>query len=174
MNYIEIKKHDIANGVGIRVSLFVSGCRHKCKGCFNTEAWSFSAGKEFNDQVFSEILEYLTPNYIDGLSLLGGEPFELENASILISYMKKIKEILPNKTIWAYSGYTYEELLNNDITKKLLETVDVLVDGKFELNLKNPSLAFRGSENQRIIDIKKSLKKGEIILHPKNKEGMKL
>ena len=173
MNYMEIKKHDIANGVGVRVSLFVSGCRHKCKGCFNSEAWDFSSGNEFTDQVFSQILELLAPNYINGLSILGGEPFEKENAIVLTPYIKKIKEILPKKSIWAYSGFTYEELINDDITKKMLDNIDVLVDGKFILELKNPSLAFRGSSNQRIIDVKKSLKSGEIVLHHKNKEGMK-
>jgi len=173
MNYVEIKKCDIANGVGIRVSLFVSGCTHKCKGCFNSEAWDFNFGRKFDDKTFSELLEFLTPIYIDGLSLLGGEPFENENAKTLTQYIKKIKEILPKKTIWAYSGYTYEEITKDKIKNELLELVDILIDGRFILELKNPSLAFRGSENQRIIDVNKSRKKGEIVLHTKNKEGLK-
>lgn len=172
MNYMDIKKYDIANGVGIRVSLFVSGCTHKCKGCFNADAWDFNSGKKFDDNVFSELLNALNNYYIKGLTLIGGEPFENNNAKELIPYIKKIKEILPSKDIWAYSGYTYEEILNDNEKYELLKFVDVLVDGRFILELKNPSLAFRGSSNQRIIDIKKSLKKGEVILHPKNKEGM--
>ena len=173
MNYIEIKKYDIANGEGIRISLFVSGCTHKCKGCFNTKAWNFNSGKSFTNETLNEIIEALKPNYIKGLSLLGGEPFEIENVVTLIEIIKKIKKEYPKKDIWAYSGYTYEELIKNDIKKELVNLIDVLVDGKFILELKNPSLAFRGSSNQRIIDIKKSIKKGCIILHPKNKKGLK-
>jgi len=172
MNYVSIKNYDIANGTGIRVSLFVSGCRHKCDGCFNTEAWSFNYGKTFDNNVFSELLEMLSANYIKGLSLLGGEPFENENAKVLIPYIKKIREIMPEKDIWAYSGYTYEELINDEIKKELLELTDVLVDGKFILELKDPSLSFRGSSNQRIIDVKKSLKKNEVICHFKMKEEL--
>lgn len=172
MNYIEIKKYDIANGEGIRVSLFVSGCTHKCKGCFNTLAWDFNSGIKFNKETLNEIKEYLKPSYIKGLSLLGGEPFEIENASNLIEIVKDIKKEYPNKDIWAYSGYTYEELIKNDIKNELVKLIDVLVDGKFILELKNPSLAFRGSSNQRIIDIKKTIKKGCIVLHPKNEKGL--
>ena len=173
MNYIEIKKYDIANGQGIRISLFVSGCTHKCKGCFNTKAWDFNSGKSFTNETLNEIIEALKPNYIKGLSLLGGEPFEIENVVTLIEIIKKIKKEYPKKDIWAYSGYTYEELIKNNIKKELVNLIDVLVDGKFILELKNPSLAFRGSSNQRIIDIKKSIKKGCIVLHPKNKKGLK-
>ena len=173
MNYIEIKKYDIANGEGIRISLFVSGCTHKCKGCFNTKAWDFNSGKSFTNETLNEIIEALKPNYIKGLSLLGGEPFEIENVVTLIEIIKKIKKEYPKKDIWAYSGYTYEELIKNNIKKELVNLIDVLVDGKFILELKNPSLAFRGSSNQRIIDIKKSIKKGCIVLHPKNKKGLK-
>lgn len=173
MNYIEIKKYDIANGEGIRVSLFVSGCTHKCKGCFNTSAWDFNSGNIFTQETLKEIKEALKPAYIKGLSLLGGEPFEIENASNLIDVVKDIKKEYPNKDIWAYSGYTYEELIKNDIKNELVKLIDVLVDGKFILELKNPSLAFRGSENQRIIDIKKTIKKGCIVLHPKNEKGLK-
>lgn len=173
MNYIEIKKNDIANGEGIRVSLFVSGCTHKCKGCFNQSAWDFKSGNEFTEDSLNEIIESLKPSYIKGLSLLGGEPFEIENVTPLIKIVKEIKKEYPKKDIWAYSGYTYEELIKNDIKKELVNLIDVLVDGKFILELKNPSLAFRGSSNQRIIDIKKSIKKGCVILHPKNEKGLK-
>jgi len=173
MNYIDIKKYDIANGIGVRVSLFVTGCTHRCKGCFNKEAWDFASGKKFDDKVFSELLDSLNQHYIKGLTLLGGEPFEIKNAKELISYIKKIKEILPQKDIWGYSGYTYEEIIKDETKYELLKLIDVLVDGKFILDKKNPSLAFRGSENQRIIDVKKSIKKGEVVLHPKNKEGKK-
>lgn len=164
MNYGEIKKHDIANGRGIRVSLFVSGCRHKCKGCFNPETWDFCYGKEFTTQTESEILEALTPAYIEGLSLLGGEPFEPENQPTLLELLKKVRTKLPDKTVWCYSGYTFEELAGlvpssafTGITKELLSLIDILVDGKFVQEKKNISLKFRGSENQRILDVKKSL-----------------
>lgn len=173
MNYIDIKKNDIANGEGIRVSLFVSGCTHKCKGCFNTKAWDFNSGETFTNETLNEIIEALKPNYIKGLSLLGGEPFEIENVNPLIEIVKKIKKEYPKKDIWAYSGYTYEELIKNNEKKELINLIDVLVDGKFILELKNPSLAFRGSSNQRIIDIKKTIKKGCIVLHPKNEKGLK-
>lgn len=173
MNYATIKKYDIANGPGVRVSLFVSGCTHKCKACFNEEAWDFNYGEKFTDNTVAEILEAMSPSYIKGLSLLGGEPFEKRNAEVLLPFVKRVKEIFPEKDIWAYSGYTYEELLIDETSKKILECIDVLVDGRFVLELKNPSLAFRGSSNQRIIDTKNSIKKGEVILHPKNKKGLK-
>ena len=172
MNYATIKKYDVANGPGVRVSLFVSGCHHHCKNCFNKEAWDFSYGNEFTDDTIEEILDALNKDYIRGFSLLGGEPFELINQEGILPLLKRIKKELPEKDIWAYSGYTFDEDLlplskKNDVTKQILKSIDVLVDGKFVEELKNPKLIFRGSSNQRIIDMKNSLKEGKIILHEK-------
>lgn len=169
LNYATIKKFDIANGPGVRVSLFVSGCRHFCKNCFNSEAWNFSYGKEYTDWVLDDIIKSLSPDYITGFSLLGGEPFEPENQDAVLKTLKAIRERLPNKDIWVYTGFTYDTDLsegkvgNPDTVKEILENIDVLVDGKFVEELKSPDLLFRGSSNQRIIDIKKSLKAGETI-----------
>lgn len=171
MNYASIKQYDIANGIGVRISLFVSGCTHHCKGCFNREAWDFKYGKSFTKDIENEIIKYLEPNYIKGLSLLGGEPFEENNVKVLLPFIKRIKDIYPNKDIWAYSGYLFEELLEKKISKELLKYVDVLVDGKFVVKLKDPSLPFRGSSNQRIIDVKNSFKKGSVIFHPKMRKA---
>lgn len=170
MKYANIKKYDIANGPGVRVSLFVSGCNHHCKGCFNSIAWDFNYGNDFTSDTIEEIIESLDKSYIDGLSLLGGEPLEELNQESILKLITKVKEKLPNKTIWLYSGFTYEEI-NNMKTKEIkdiIKNIDVLVDGKFEINLYDPALFFRGSSNQRIIDIQKTLKKKEIILHEKN------
>ena len=150
MNYAGIKKVDIANGPGVRVSLFVSGCRNHCKGCFNPETWDFSYGKPFTRETEDEIIEALRPSWIQGLSILGGEPTEKENAAALIPFLKRVREELPEKDIWLYSGYTYEMLQGEEI----LTLVDVLVDGPFLLEQKDAGLAFRGSRNQRIIDLK--------------------
>lgn len=169
LNYAVIKKFDIANGPGVRVSLFVSGCRHKCKNCFNSEAWDFSYGKPFSDETKQEILTALEPNHIEGFSLLGGEPFEPENQEAVLDILKAIKEKMPNKTVWCYTGFLYDSQLlegrvgNPDTVKEILKYIDVLVDGKFVEELKSPDLIFRGSSNQRIIDIKKSLSSGEVI-----------
>lgn len=173
MNYGNIKFNDIANGEGIRVTLFVSGCTHHCKHCFNPETWNFNYGKEFNSEVEKQIIESLEPDYINGLTLLGGEPFEVENQRVLFPFVKKVKEKYPNKTIWAYSGYTYEQLTqegapNCEVTKELLSLIDVLVDGEFVENLKNLKLKFRGSSNQRIIDVQETIKKGQIVLNKLN------
>lgn len=170
MKYATIKKHDIANGPGVRVSLFVSGCNHHCKGCFNEEAWDFNFGNNFTEETEVEILDALDKDYICGLSLLGGEPFELVNQQGLLPLLKKVKEKYPKKTIWAYSGFTYEELLKMKYveTKEILELIDVLVDGKFDEELKDPLLYFRGSSNQRVIDILKTRKENKIVLHEKN------
>jgi len=170
MKYATIKKHDIANGPGVRVSLFVSGCNHHCKGCFNKEAWDFNYGEYFTEDTIKEIIEALKPDYISGLSLLGGEPFEYVNQQGLLPLLKKIKEIYPNKTIWAYSGFLYDELLKMkyDETKDFLNLIDVLVDGKFDEDLKDPMLYFRGSSNQRVIDMNKTRKEKCVILHEKN------
>jgi len=150
MNYAEIKKVDIANGPGVRVSLFVSGCRNHCKGCFNPETWDFDYGRPFTRETEDEIIEALRPSWIQGLSILGGEPTEEENTAVLIPFLKRVRAVLPDKDIWLYSGYTYEALRD----KEILTLVDVLVDGPFLLELKDAGLAFRGSRNQRIIDLK--------------------
>lgn len=170
MNYGEIKKCDVANGIGVRVSLFVSGCTHHCKGCFNEETWSFDFGEPFTEEVEERILKLLEPSYISGLTVLGGEPLEYVNQSVLAPFLKKVKERYPKKTIWCYSGYVYEkDILKHMLpkwkyTKDILNTIDVLVDGPFIEEEKDISLRFRGSSNQRIIDVKKSLEAGETIL----------
>ena len=170
MNYATIKFNDIANGIGIRTSLFVSGCTHKCKGCFNSEAWDFNYGAPFTPEVEEEILKSLEPGFVDGLSLLGGEPFEPQNQLALYPFLKRVKERFPNKDIWCYTGYLFDkELLSSSrattpVTKDMLSLIDVLVDGKFVEAKKNISLAFKGSENQRIIDVKKSLNENKVVL----------
>lgn len=163
MNYGEIKKTDIANGPGVRVSLFVSGCTHHCKGCFNPETWSVSYGKPFTRETEEEILQALEPSYISGLTLLGGEPLEEGNQNVLFGLVKQVKKIYPQKTIWCYTGYTFETdvlqrmCIQHPVTGELLSYLDVLVDGEFIEAQKNISLQFRGSENQRIIDVQASL-----------------
>ena len=173
MRYADIKKYDIANGIGVRVSIFVSGCTHHCKGCFNPEAWDFNYGKRFTKDTIDEIIDALSPSYIKGLSLLGGEPLDPNNQKGILSLLKKVKEIYPNKDIWCYSGYLYEYLIEQSKTKddikEILSYIDVLVDGKFELDKKDITLLFRGSSNQRVIDVKKSLKENKVVLHEKNK-----
>ncbi len=169
MHYATIKECDVANGPGVRVSLFVSGCNHHCKGCFNEVAWNFEYGNEFTDETINKVLKDLDRDYIEGLSLLGGEPLEHANQKGLLPLIKKVKEKFPNKTIWCYTGFDFEkDVLGNmyknwEETKELVENIDVIVDGKFEQELKNPSLKFRGSENQRLIDVKKSLSQKQVI-----------
>ncbi len=169
MNYATIKKFDIANGPGVRTSLFVSGCRHFCKNCFNSEAWDFGYGKPFTDEVLEDLVKATQPEHIVGFSVLGGEPFEPENQEGVLKAVKTIKERLFNKNIWIYTGFLFDSQLlegkvgNLDTVKQILSYTDVLVDGKFEENLKSPDLLFRGSSNQRIIDVKKSLQMGETI-----------
>ena len=171
MNYAEIKPTDIANGEGVRVSLFVSGCTRKCKNCFNGVAWDFDYGKPFDEGVQEEILRMLAPDYIAGLSLLGGEPFEPSNQRALLPFVKKVRERFPNKSIWCYTGYTYrdgdieEEQASCEVTKELLGNIDVLVDGRFIEALKDIRLKFRGSSNQRVIDLKASIKSKSIVLY---------
>lgn len=170
MRYATIKKLDIANGPGIRVSLFVSGCTHHCKGCFNPEAWDFQYGEEFTEAVENEILEALKPDYIHGLSLLGGEPFEPQNQKALLPFLRRFKEMYPHKTVWCYSGYDFEKdmLTGNlgpwEITQEMLSYIDILVDGEFVLEKKNPNLRFRGSENQRVIRVQDSLQEDKLVL----------
>lgn len=169
MNYAVIKKFDIANGPGVRVSLFVSGCRHFCKNCFNSEAWDFGYGKPYTDAVLEEIITATAPDHITGFSVLGGEPFEPENQPEVLRTVKEIKKRLPNKDIWIYTGFLFDEQLlkgsvgNLNTVKEILENTDVLVDGKFVEELKSPDLLFRGSSNQRIIDVQKSLNAGETV-----------
>lgn len=170
MNYASIKPVDVANGTGVRVSLFVSGCTHRCKGCFNSEAWDFDYGDLYTDETQKYILSCLDKTYIRGLSLLGGEPFDPHNQDTLIKLLKEVKEKFPQKDIWCYTGYDFDKDLNgefaeqNKSTSELLSMIDILVDGEFVLALKNPSLKFRGSSNQRIIDVQASLKSGETVL----------
>ena len=170
MNYATIKPFEVANGPGVRVSLFVSGCTHRCKGCFNEEAWDFSYGEEFTDKEADRIIEALRPDYIKGFSLLGGEPFEPVNQKELAPLLERIKEAYPDKTIWCYSGYTLEadllsgRLCDFSITKRMLDCIDILVDGKFVEEKKNLQLRFKDSENQRIIDLKKTLSENKTIL----------
>lgn len=156
MNYSAIKYYDIANGPGVRVSLFVSGCRHHCKNCFNETAWSFDSGTSLTEREIDDIIEHLRPSYIEGITILGGEPFEPENQPEVYKLIMKIKEILPQKSIWIYSGFTLEQLrggsrASGDTCSKILSSVDVLVDGPFIESLKDISLEFRGSKNQRIL-----------------------
>ena len=170
MNYSVIKSVDIADGPGVRVSLFVSGCTHHCKGCFQPETWDFEYGEKFTQSVQNDIIEMLKPGYIHGLTLLGGEPFEPENQRELVGFTEKVRDVYPNKTIWCYTGYLMdEELLKPsrarcEVTDKMLGMIDILVDGEFQEDKKNISLQFCGSENQRIIDVKKSLQEEKIVL----------
>ena len=179
MHYGEIKKYDIANGEGVRVSLFVSGCTHHCPGCFNQDTWDFRYGQEYTERTQQEILDALAPGYINGLSLLGGEPFEPVNQKVLVGLLREVKERYPGKDIWCYSGYLFDKELRADsrarceYTDEMLSMIDLLVDGRCVEALKDIRLAFRGSSNQRIIDVKKSLKNGKIILwEPKVKRGL--
>ena len=169
MNYSAIKQTDISNGTGVRVSLFVSGCRHRCDGCFNEEAWDFGVGQFFNDVSLKAVLRLLEPAYIDGLSVLGGEPLEPENQGGVLWLLSKVREAYPDKTIWMWTGFTWAELTiintraRTDMLPQILENVDVLVDGRFILDYRDITLRFRGSPNQRIIDVRKSLEAGHVV-----------
>lgn len=170
MHYGTIKNCDIANGVGVRVTLFVSGCRNRCKNCFQPQTWNFDYGQEFTKETEDYILNLLKPDYISGLTLLGGEPFEPENQRELLPFVKRLKQMYPDKTIWCFSGFTFEEMhiAGNrcccEVTQELLSYIDILVDGRFIEEQKDISLRFRGSRNQRIIELKPTLKSGEIVL----------
>lgn len=170
MNYGEIKSCDIANGIGVRISLFVSGCTNHCKNCFQPQTWDFNFGEPFTSDTEEKILKMLEPDYIDGLTVLGGEPMEPSNQQALYPFLLKVKEKMPNKTIWVFSGFTLEEMReeggysNCDVTEKILSIIDVLVDGRFVEELKDITLRFRGSSNQRLIDMKKTYEQGSIVL----------
>lgn len=170
MYYGKIKNCDIANGIGVRVSLFVSGCTNHCEHCFQPETWDFCYGKPFDSAVEKTIIEMLRPSYINGLTILGGEPFEPSNQRALLPFVKHVREVYPGKTIWSFSGFTYEELTTEgthprcEATAPLLSLIDVLVDGRFVEAKKDITLRFRGSSNQRIIDMNKTRENGSIIL----------
>ena len=170
MNYCGIKKVDIANGPGVRVSLFVSGCRNHCPGCFQPETWDFDYGEPFTQVTIDTILAMLSPDYIRGLTLLGGEPFEPQNQTAIVELLRQVKARYPQKSVWAFSGYLFDrDILSGglgpwDITREILSYLDVLVDGPFVEEKKNLSLRFRGSENQRLIDVPSSLEQGSVIL----------
>lgn len=171
MNFATIKKHDVANGTGVRVSLFVSGCTHYCKGCFNSEAWDFNYGNVYTQDTENEIMQALKPPYIAGLSLLGGEPFEPENQRTIVTLLRRFKKEFPEKNVWCYTGYTFDKDLIKggkvyiEVTNEILCDIDVLVDGEFIEEKKDLTLKFRGSSNQRIIDVKQSLKSGRVQLY---------
>ncbi len=175
MYYGEIKKNDIANGYGVRVSLFVSGCRNACENCFNRDTWAFDYGKPFDETTKDYILSLLSPDYVAGLSILGGEPFEPENQSTLATLTDAVKSAYPEKEIWCYTGFTLEQLLSKkgdcravtEYTEKLLGNIDILVDGRYVEALRDISLQFRGSSNQRVIDLKSSLKSGNVEIWDK-------
>ena len=173
MNYATIKWTDIANGEGVRISLFVSGCTHRCKNCFNEVAWDFHYGQPFDEEVQEKILQELNSNFIAGLSLLGGEPLEPQNQQALLPFVKKVKKKYPNKTIWCYTGFVLDEKTgilkethkNTEVTKELISLFDVLVDGAYVEELKDIRLKFRGSSNQRVIAVQETLQKGECVLY---------
>lgn len=171
MNYAEIKYCDVANGPGVRTSLFVSGCSHHCPGCFNEIAWDFNYGKPFTQDTIDSIIESLKPGYIQGLTLLGGEPFEYSNQKGLLPLVRQVREVLPQKDIWCFTGFLFDKDIIENMCKRWKETnellsyIDVLVDGRFVEELKNLNLKFKGSENQRTILVNESLKSGNVILY---------
>lgn len=171
MNYAEIKYCDVANGPGVRTSLFVSGCSHHCPGCFNEIAWDFNYGKPFTQDTIDSIIESLKPDYIQGLTLLGGEPFEYSNQKVLLPLVRQVRKVLPQKDIWCFTGFLFDKDIIENMCKRWKETnellsyIDVLVDGRFVEELKNLNLKFKGSENQRTILVNESLKSGNVILY---------
>lgn len=169
MYYGNIKKYDIADGEGVRVTLFVSGCTNRCPGCFQKETWDFCYGRPYTEETEAEILEALNHDYIQGLTLLGGEPFEPENQRVLTPLLRKVRKSFPQKDIWSYTGFVYDRDLvpggrrHIEVTDEMLSMIDVLVDGPFILEKKNISLSYRGSENQRVIDLRKTRSEGKIV-----------
>ena len=170
MYYGQIKNCDIANGEGVRVTLFVSGCTNHCEGCFQPQTWDFCYGQPFTKEIEDKIIKMLEPSYIHGLTILGGEPFEPENQRVLLPFLKRVREAYPGKNIWAFSGFTIEQLWNDEphprceVTDAMLSLIDVLVDGKFILSKKNIRLKFRGSENQRVLNLPETLKSKKPVL----------
>lgn len=170
MHYGEIKNCDIANGIGVRVSLFVSGCTNHCEDCFQPETWDFNYGNDFTEETENKILEMLAPDYICGLTVLGGEPFEPENQRVLVDFLRKVRRKYPEKSVWCFTGFTLEMLETEgthchcEVTEEMLSLIDVLVDGRFDKNKKNISLRFRGSENQRLIDLNLTRECGTLTL----------
>ena len=162
MRYNKIRKMDIANGPGVRVSVFFQGCAFHCKNCFNPETWDFDGGKDFTDEQIDTIIDLAKPDHIAGLSILGGEPMHPKNIEATTKLAKKFKEIYPNKTIWSWSGFIFDEYLKD---KEVVKYIDVLIDGQYKDELHDPTLKWKGSSNQRVIDVQKSLKKGEVILY---------
>ncbi len=169
MNYADMKNCDVANGPGVRVSLFVSGCTHHCKECFNPETWDFNFGEPFTKETEDKLIEWLKPDYIKGLTVLGGEPLEHVNQKAVLPLLRRVRETYPDKSIWCFTGYDFEkDILGRmvkewDETEELISYIDVLVDGEFKIELKDLGLKFRGSSNQRIIKVQESLEKGEIV-----------
>lgn len=162
MRYNKIRKMDISNGEGVRVSIFFQGCAFHCKDCFNPETWDFDGGEEFGDEQIDEIIKLASPDHIAGLSILGGEPMHPKNIEATTRLAKKFKEVYPDKTIWAWSGFLFEDYVKD---KEVCQYLDVLVDGQFDNTVRNLKLKWRGSENQRVIDVKKSLKEDKVVLY---------
>ena len=174
MHYSTIKDCDIANGIGVRITLFVSGCTNHCKNCFQPQTWDFDFGEPFTEETEEKLLEMLKPDYINGLTLLGGEPMEPQNLRALVPFLKRVREAYPNKNIWCFTGFTYEVLKTDgshprcEVTDEMLSLIDVLVDGRYVDELKDLTLQFRGSSNQRLIDMVKTRENGEVTLLPNN------
>lgn len=174
MHYSTIKDCDIANGIGVRITLFVSGCTNHCKNCFQPQTWDFDFGEPFTEETEEKLLEMLKPDYINGLTLLGGEPMEPQNQRALVPFLKRVREAYPNKNIWCFTGFTYEVLKTDgshprcEVTDEMLSLIDVLVDGRYVDELKDLTLQFRGSSNQRLIDMVKTCENGEVTLLPNN------
>lgn len=174
MHYSTIKDCDIANGIGVRITLFVSGCTNHCKNCFQPQTWDFDFGEPFTEETEEKLLEMLKPDYINGLTLLGGEPMEPQNQRALVPFLKRVREAYPNKNVWCFTGFTYEVLKTDgshprcEVTDEMLSLIDVLVDGRYVDELKDLTLQFRGSSNQRLIDMVKTRENGEVTLLPNN------
>lgn len=174
MHYSTIKDCDIANGIGVRITLFVSGCTNHCKNCFQPQTWDFDFGEPFTEETEEKLLQMLKPDYINGLTLLGGEPMEPQNQRALVPFLKRVREAYPNKNIWCFTGFTYEILKTDgshprcEVTDEMLSLIDVLVDGRYVDELKDLTLQFRGSSNQRLIDMVKTRENGEVTLLPNN------
>jgi len=168
MNYVTVYRADMINGIGVRVTLFVSGCSRKCPGCFNQKAWSEDFGKPYTKDTEDAIIRYMQAPYVDGLTLLGGEPMEPTHQEHVLNLITRVRKELPDKNIWLYSGYTLEELraMDTPYAKKILSNVDVLVDGPFVQNLRDPDVPFRGSTNQRVIDMRQTKNGDPVLLMP--------